>query len=267
MNSAVNNNNTTTTPSEEDDANLSKFRRRNNILILVFATFSISLTLTISALIFNLVRHVDSESGHLTRLNPAVRAFYEAAICNTPSCREAFNPIINNITRTRSIITDPNQIFILSLQAAAEQLQNITITTDKNCSDSLRFGSDQIRYVLATVRGDPFVEKRSFGQRVAIVEGIGLAEDDLNPCVDYLLDDVESTAVREVRAKVLRVMVYLSSSREFAGRFYEEMHQRYRDVAVVDWRNMVSDHMFIICICGLQLLFIFFLYWTLFRFG
>ncbi|KAL9155908.1 hypothetical protein ABFS82_09G037400 [Erythranthe guttata] len=47
-------------------------------------------------------------------------------------------------------------------------------------------------------------------------------------------------------------------------KFVREFHS---DVAGDNWRNMISDNMFIKSMCGLQLVFIFFLYWTLFRFG
>ncbi|KAL9155907.1 hypothetical protein ABFS82_09G037300 [Erythranthe guttata] len=256
---------------ENHHEKLSKFRARNKTIILVSTAFFITLTLIITALIFHLVRNIRSQQSdpytiHLLPVSQ-LQSFHP---CNMTSCSGT-----NYSDLPEPAVTDPNRVFILSLQAAAVQLQNITssLTTTttsssfNNCSVSLRHRSGQIREVLDTMRVDPFVGRLSMEQRFEIMKRISVAKENLMSCVRGM-GEMESTAeIEEVRAEVLRVIVYLRSSGENLVRYRKFVREFHSDVAGDYWRNMISDNMFIISMCGLQLVFIFFLYWTLFRFG
>ncbi|KAI3454650.1 hypothetical protein Pfo_011313 [Paulownia fortunei] len=225
----------------EEDVTLSTFRKRNKILILIFISFIISLTLIIGALITYLVREDGSLSDQSVPLNPAV--FYSDD-CNTPSCLKIFNTIIS----TKSI-TDPNKIFTLSLQTAAKDLENLvssilstsgsisdgnkTVIAFKTCSGSLSVALSQIGDVLAIMRGNPFVETQSDEQRGEMMNRIMAADENLKSCLDDL-GKVESTAVSEVREKVLQVKVYVSSSGDFLFGYDEVWDKFWSDIAA-DW--------------------------------
>lgn len=91
------------------------------------------------------------------------------------------------------------------------------------------------------------------------------AEEDLEACVDDLMKVQESMAASEVIEKVLGVKVHLSSSGDFLSGGYNVSHSFWSDIAE-NWSSVISNNIFIIFICCIQLLFIFFLFWTLCRY-
>ncbi|GFP99367.1 hypothetical protein PHJA_002080800 [Phtheirospermum japonicum] len=190
----------------QQDANLYTFHKRNKILILISLFLILSLTVVLGVLITHVV-HNNPPS-----VNPAVKAF----CLDTPSCLKAFNPIISVKSRI-----GPSQIFTLSLQTAAKQLENVindktAMIGFENCSSSLRVGLGRIRDALATMRVDPFVEMQSNEQRAEMMNKIDAVEENLNSCLDDLGSRAESTAViSEVTAKVQEVMVYVNRSGDF----------------------------------------------------
>ncbi|KAL2244254.1 UNVERIFIED_CONTAM: hypothetical protein Sindi_0543400 [Sesamum indicum] len=257
----------------EEGVALSTFRRRNKILILAFLLFSVSLTVVIAVLIVYLVRNESSRSGKSTLFNPALQAFCFVSY-NRPSCIKTFNPIISGKS-----ISDPNQIFILSLQHAIKELENViplvqsnttqiregndqTVAAFKNCSTSLPDALSQIRDTLGKMRANPFVEAQSDEQRAEMMSRITTVEENLGSCIEDLAT-VEATDVREVRAKVFDVKAYVNSGGDFVLGF-DEVLQMLWSYKVGD-RGLVLESLFDISMCGLQLIFVFFLFLALFR--
>ncbi|KAL1566293.1 hypothetical protein AAHA92_01921 [Salvia divinorum] len=187
--------------SHEEDANIISFRRRNKILILSLLFLIILLTLTLSALIIRLVRPNYSSSHDQPHVNQALRAF----CFDVPACFSAVRPLISH-----KLVTDPNQIFGLSLQAAADDLQRlIGSSAFNNCSESLRHGLDQIRRPLAAIEADPFVQTRTDEQRAEMAKRIAAAEEDVDTCLDDL------GKIGAAAAELVRVKVYLSGAGDF----------------------------------------------------
>ncbi|KAL8042230.1 hypothetical protein ABFX02_09G036900 [Erythranthe guttata] len=246
------NNNTTNLLEKQDDEILSKIRQRKKNITTFFITFFISITLIISALIFYLVHDISSK---YSPINPVVQ---------TP------NPDNKK--------PDPNQAFILSLQTSAQQLENITSFISinaadtvpsaafKNCSNSLRHGAGRIRNALTTIRVNPLLETPSYSeQRFEMTGSIYAAEEDLETCVgDLGKVEMEPTAVIELRMKVLEVLVHLRSRGDFLvySDEYKVTHSLWSDIAYE-----ISNYLFVVCVCCLQLMFIFFLFWTICRFN
>ncbi|KAL0416511.1 UNVERIFIED_CONTAM: hypothetical protein Slati_3483000 [Sesamum latifolium] len=210
---------------EEADAALSSFRRRNKILILVFLLFSVCITVVIAVLIIYLVRNKSSMSGKSNLFNPALQAFCFVAY-NRASCINTFNPIISGKS-----VSDPNQIFTLSLQHAIKELENViplvqsntvrirdgndqTVAAFKNCSTSLLDALSRIRDAVGRMRANPFVEAQSDEERAEMVSRITAVEENLGSCIEDLAT-VEATDVREVRAKVFDVKAYVNSGGDF----------------------------------------------------
>ncbi|EYU35852.1 hypothetical protein ABFS82_09G037000 [Erythranthe guttata] len=245
------NNNTTNLLEKQDHEILSKILQRKNITTF-FITFFISITLIISSLIFYLVHDISSK---YSPINPVLQ---------TP------NPDNK---------PDPNQAFILSLQTSAQQLENITSFISingaddmvpsaafKNCSNSLRHGSGRIRNALTTIRVNPLLETPSYSeQRFEMAGSIYAAEEDLETCVgDLGKVEMESTAVIELRMKVLDALVHLRSRGDFLvySDEYKVTHSLWSDIA-----DEISNYLFVVLVCCLQLMFIFFLFWTICRFN
>ncbi|KAG8379163.1 hypothetical protein BUALT_Bualt07G0059600 [Buddleja alternifolia] len=269
-------NNRHKTMQAEEDATLSKFRRRNKILIIIFLSFFISLILIISALIIHLM-HVDddddqsspqSDDDHIIiPHNPAIQAYYSSA-CYTHLCRRTLNSIF-----TTNSISDPNQIFTLSLQTASKHLRNLTSLissnsvekadiTFKKCSNFLGHAMSRINDTLAIMRVNPFVGWQSDEQRSEMMNWIMAVEENLESCIDDLRDQVESTAVSEVRGKVSEVQVYVSSSGAFLLGYAEIMQEFWSTSFGGGWG---MDFKFAFGLYGLQLVFIVSLFWSLFR--
>ncbi|KAL0286054.1 UNVERIFIED_CONTAM: hypothetical protein Sangu_2751500 [Sesamum angustifolium] len=257
----------------EEDVALSTFRRRNKILILVFLLFSVCITVVIAVIIIYLARNGSSMSGKPTLLNPALQAFCFVA-SDRPSCIKTFNPII----RGKSV-SDPNQILTLSLQQAIKELENVipvvqsntvrirdgndqTVAAFKNCSTSLLDALSQTRDALGKMRANPFVEAQSDEQRAEMVSQITAVEESLGSCIE-VLETVEATDVSEVRAKVFDAKAYVNSGGDFLLRF-DEVLQMVWSYSVTD-RGLILENLFSICMCGLQLIFVFFLFLALFR--
>ncbi|KAL7139215.1 hypothetical protein ABFS83_09G035900 [Erythranthe nasuta] len=245
------NNITTNLLEKQDHEILSKIRQRKKNITTFFITFFISITLIISSLIFYLVHDISSK---YSSINPVVQ---------TPDPDNK---------------PDPNQAFILSLQTSAQQLENITSFISisaadtvpsaafKNCSNSLRHGSGRIRNALTTIRVNPLLETPSFSEeRFEMAGSIYAVEEDLEACVgDLGKVEMESTAVIELRMKVLEVLVHLRSRGDFLvySDEYKVTHSLWRDIA-----DEISNYLFVVCVCCLQLMFIFFLFWTICRFN
>ncbi|KAH6767777.1 hypothetical protein C2S52_018760 [Perilla frutescens var. hirtella] len=236
---------------EDEDANISTFRRRNKIIAAVFILLIISLTLLIAALIIQLRRSHKASSSHKSVGFPPILDF--CSFSSAPTCLATLNPII-----THKLITDPNQIFTLSLQTAAKHIQHLINTSLSNapnssfnsCSNSLRGGLGRIRESLATVRVDPFVESLSNEQRVAMKNRIVAAEEDVESCLDYL-------AAGEMTAKLVDVQVCLISAVDFL-----DGYTRMRPKEIDLYLSIIAENL---CVWGLQLLFIFCLFCSLFR--
>ncbi|KAL3640595.1 hypothetical protein CASFOL_015563 [Castilleja foliolosa] len=248
------NDNTLKTTLVQQDPNFSTFRRRNKILILISLFLILTLTVILGALITHVVH--TNPRFHDPPVNPAVKALCDAA-ADTPSCLKAFNPIIS----VKSRPADPSQILTLSLQTAAKKLENvINVTTGtnnlKNCSSSLRVGLGMIRERL---RVDPFVEMKSEERRAEMMNK-SIVVKILKSCLDDLRRVEPTAVISEVKAKVQQVMVYVNSS----GGFLDPLVLRriYYDSYVVH-TGMIGPEMCVLF--GLQLLFMFFLFFSLFR--
>lgn len=234
----------------EEDETLAAFRKKYKKQILIFKVFFISLTLIIGALIIYLVQDNTSESDQSIPLNPVV---------------QTSNPIIG----TKS------QIFTVSLRTAAEELDDVTslilsisdTNTEfalKNCWKSLRHGSGQIRYALEAMGVNPFSETLSNEEKVEMLYRIFVAEENINSCLDDL-EKVESTAAIEVRTKVLQAKVYLSGRGDFLMDYYDDVWHKFWSTITAAW-GMVFANLFIVCLFGLQFLFMFYLFWTISKF-
>lgn len=245
--------------NEDEAANLSIFRRRNKIIAVVFILLVISLTLFIGALIVQLLRiHNAPSSNNSVGINIPPIVDY-CFFSNAPTCSATLNPIIIN-----KFITDPNQILAVSLQTVAICIQRVinTSSTDasnfasNNCSNSLRDGLGRIRESLATIRVNPFVESLGKEERAEMKNQIVAAEEDVESC----LDDEPP----EMTAKLVDVQVHLISAADFVDG-YAKMGRIHIVESIVFDRSIVSENMFGICMCGLQLLFIVGLFCSLFR--
>lgn len=131
------------------------------MLILCLVFLMISLTVTLTALITYLLR-IDNHPPRNPTLNRALEAFCFVN-SDPPACLRTLNPQI-----TRKFVSNPNKIFTLSLQSAAEGVQNsidsFTVTDELgfgNCSDLLQHGLGQLRDPIDAMRADPFVESKS----------------------------------------------------------------------------------------------------------
>ncbi|KAH6807667.1 hypothetical protein C2S51_028775 [Perilla frutescens var. frutescens] len=160
---SVRNNNLKTHLIEEDPISLA-FRRRNNTIIFILLCIIITGALVLATTFFYVMHNISHSDQPL--MSPAVRAYYSVA-ANTPSCLDVFMEMVSIKSDA-----DPNQIFALSLQAAAQDL-DITLASFvlpnsdtepayNNCSSSL----DQIRHALQALRVNPAVETMSGVERV-----------------------------------------------------------------------------------------------------
>lgn len=245
----------------DEDPNSLAFRRRNNAVIFIFLCFITTLALVLASSFFYIL-HGISDSNQLPPFSPAVKAYYSVA-SNIPSCLDMFMEIV-------SIKPDaePDLIFDLTLHSAAKDLD---ITLDelvlpnsdtepayKNCSVPLRDGSGQIWRTLEALRVNPSVETMGGEERSEMVKWLVAAEENLNACLVDLWKG-ESTAVIDVRGKVLRVKAYLRSGEEFLER-YDVVMRRFRGEIVAGrdhWRRKeVLKNLGILCLSGLYLCFL-----------
>ncbi|KAK4437080.1 hypothetical protein Salat_0041900 [Sesamum alatum] len=254
----------------DENVALLTFRRLKKILIVSFLVFFVCLTVAITVLIIYLVRTQDStsEDHKPTLLNPALQAFCFVA-SNTSSCIKMFDPIVS-----AKSVSDPNQIFTLSLQKAVKELKNIipllpsntipsrdgkeTVTKFKNCSISLRNVLSQIRDTLRKMRANPFVEAQSDEQRAEMVYWITAAEENLDSCIHDLATDESG-----VRAAVLGVKAYVNGGRDFLLRFADVLQMFWIDNGSADWGIINLENLFGICVGGLELFFVVFMFYTL----
>lgn len=249
----------------EESAALSTFHKRNKILTLICLLFIVCLTVVIAALIIYLVRYENSTS--------ALESFCFVAF-NISSCIKTFDPIIS----TKSV-SDPNQIFTLSLEEAVKELENVisllqsntapirdgneTVAKFKNCSTSLADSLTQIRDALGKMRASPLVEAQSEGQWAEMMNEIRAAEENLRSCIDDLTTVEETPDVSEVRAKVVGVKAYVNGGGDFLLGFAEVLQMFGSDNGSVDWGTINLENLFGICVGGLELCFLFFMFWSL----
>ncbi|KAI3463991.1 hypothetical protein Pfo_020654 [Paulownia fortunei] len=195
---------------------LSSVRRRNKILILVFFSLIILLALLIGGIIISLVRKNNSQSQSLNP-NPAIREFCSPSYSQF-SCINSLSSTIKTQSNT-----NPNQIFVLSLETYRKELSNIISMASnqtgpepdfRNCSSSLGHAMDQLNNILGIMRVNPDVETQTYEQRGDMTAWINFAAEDLASCAGDL-GKVESTAVDGVRAKVLEVEALVGYSKEF----------------------------------------------------
>lgn len=251
----------------EEDPNSMAFRRRNNAIIFVFLCFIIILALVLASSFFY-IQHGISDSIP-PPLSPAVKAYYSVA-SNVPSCLDMFMEIVSIKSDA-----DPNLIFDLTLHTAARDLD---ITLDElvlpnsdtepaynNCSGSLRDGSRQIWRALEALRLNPTMGGE---ERSEMVKWLVAAEGDLNACLVDLWRG-ESTAVIDVRGKVLRVKAYVRSGKEFLAR-YDVVLRRFRGEFVAGpdhWRRKeVLKNLGILCLSGIYFCFLLCILRTICRF-
>ncbi|PIN14421.1 hypothetical protein CDL12_12956 [Handroanthus impetiginosus] len=252
--------------NDEDVITLLAFRKRNKIIILFFFLLIISITLILGTLISYLI-HNDTLQVSQPQINPAVEAFCYVSY-NTSSCIRTTNYIIN----TKSVSDDPNQIFTLSLQTAAKELQNVIsflltfgsvepdVIAFENCSRSLHDAMGEIRDILGLMRVNPFVEEQSDEQRVEMMNEVSGAGENIGSCLDYLDKVNGSTATI---AKLLQAKEYVNISEDFLIEYAEVLQMFWSDNGD---RGLNFEIMFGICMGGiLQLLFMFFLFWSLCR--
>ncbi|KAL0286058.1 UNVERIFIED_CONTAM: hypothetical protein Sangu_2751900 [Sesamum angustifolium] len=203
-----------------------------------------------------------------TLLNPALQAFCFTA-SNTSSCIKTFDPIVS-----AKSVSDPNQIFTLSLQKAVKELEKVipllplnnvpirdgkeTAAAFKNCSTQLHDALRQIRDTLGKMRANPFVEAQSDEQRADMMYWITVAEENLQSCIDDLATDGN-----EVRATVLGVKAYVNGGRDFLLRFADVLQMFWIDNGSADWGIINLENLFGICVGGLELFFVFFMFYTL----
>ncbi|XP_057808872.1 uncharacterized protein LOC131023348 [Salvia miltiorrhiza] len=229
----------------EEDANISAFRRINKVLILSLVFLIILLTLTLAALIVYLVRLDNNDS-------PSPARAYCYVNSDAPACSSIVNLIISG-----KFVSDPNQIFALSLQAAAEDLQRLiasSLIEFNNCSSSLRDALDQIRDPLAAMRVDPFVEFKSDEQRGEMMNRIAAAAEDVETCLDKIGGGEE----------LGKVKAYLNGAGDFLIGYAEALQMLETD----KWARVYNNHeirQFSICMCVSQLTFIIALFCSHFR--
>lgn len=224
----------------------------------------ISLTLTLTALIVYLVR-IDDPPPHDPTFNRALDAFCSVN-SDPPSCFGALIPKIAGKS-----VSDPNQIFAISLQSAAEDLQvSIDLLTLSgklmlsNCSDLLRDGLGQIRDPIAAMRVDPFVESKSDEQRGEMMSRIVAAEGDLEECLADLagIGDGIGEALVEAKAHLNGAGDFLIGYAEALQSFEADRgsHSRWWWVIYLDVPGIG-----VVGMCGSQLLFMICLFCCLFR--
>ncbi|CAA0826828.1 Unknown protein [Striga hermonthica] len=273
------------TPNPQKNAiTFTKLRKRNKITIIVLTSFLITLTLITGALMTYLSHSNTWPSENSVPFNNLV-LFYSGP-CRAQPCWRVHNTIIN----TRSIF-EPDRVFNLVLQKSVQDLEdiislinggpsiqmradsqhmNVSDDGDKNrtalqnCVDSLRNGSGQIGSVFQI---SPFLGMQSGEQRGETIKRIMAAEENLEACARGLENDVDEWTARiGLREKVLRVKVHLRSSREnFFTDEYDDVWVKFWNDFVAKWRMTYGDA-FLVFVGGIQLLFMFFLVWTLFKF-
>ncbi|KAG6412267.1 hypothetical protein SASPL_124941 [Salvia splendens] len=182
------------------------------------------------------LRHNYSSPHDQPRINQAMSAFCYAN-SDAPACFRAVQPLIRH-----KLVSDPNQIFGLSLQAAADDLQRlIGSIAFSNCSESLRDALDQIRRPLAAIEADPFVQTRTDEQRAEMMKRIAAAEEDVDTC----LDDLGKIGAA---AELVKVKVYLNG----AGDFLIDYARAVRRLLILEaynddrWRTIImNDYVFL----------------------
>lgn len=241
----------------EEDPNSLALRRRNNAIIFVFLCFIIILALVLASSFFYILHGISDSTP--PPLSPAVKAYYSVA-SNVPSCLDMFMEIVSIKSDA-----DPNLIFDLTLHAAARDLditlnESVLPNSDtepayNNCSGSLRDGSGQIWRALEALRVNPTMGGE---ERSEMVKWLVAAEGDLNACLVDLWKG-ESTAVIDVRGKVLRVKAYVRSGKEFLAR-YDVVMRRFRGEIVAGpdhWRRKeVLKNLVILCLSGMYFCFL-----------
>lgn len=232
----------------DEDANISLFRRRNKLIIIVFLFLIISSALIIAALIVEILR-IHSASHAQIEISP-IRTFCSVSDSQN-ACLYAFNRILNN-----KLIIDPDQILTISLSTSVSQIQNFINSSDSACSDSLSHAQGQLGGALAVMRVYPFVSSLSHDQREEIGEQIIAAGEDVKACIDQLA--AGGVAAPE---KLVQVEVYLNGCRDFLFRHAVVLGTIFE----TSERSLIYDHLFEIVMCGLQVVFMFGMFFALFR--
>lgn len=232
----------------KEEVNLEAYRRRYSNLVLAFKLFFISLTIITVVLITYLVQ---SEA-------------LDESIHNNPPSLQIDNPIA----------TTESEIFNLSLQRAAQELEfaaslilNYSASSEakselafSRCREWLPIGSGQLR---EAIRVNPFPERPSNQQRVEMANLIVAAEERINSCLRDLAATESSAAVDEVWTAVGGAAAYLGERGDFLMRYRDKM-----------WRNLMETagaafqfDLTVVCLFGLQMFFIFFLFWKIIKSG
>ncbi|KZV39871.1 hypothetical protein F511_18675 [Dorcoceras hygrometricum] len=220
----------------QEDATLLAFRRRRKKLIVIFSTFLIFVALTIAALITFLILDSGLETfGRTAAVDPSLQAFCSFAD-STSSCLASVEPILYT-----KQVTNPNQIFTLSLETAAEELE-ILISNSTDQSSPGGCSSTSLREALNRINGTMSLEDGL--HRYELMNRIEAAEEDLKVCTAAAdqSEKVKSTAAGGLE----RARMFLGYSREFLS--------GYDDVWVASgapW-YLVEENVFAIVILGSQ---------------
>ncbi|GER49979.1 peptide chain release factor 3 [Striga asiatica] len=276
--------NTKSCNPQKNAITFTKLQKRNKITIIVLTSFLITLTLITGALMTYLSHSNTWLSENSAPFNSPM-LFYTGP-CRAQPCWRVQNTIINT-----KYIFEPDRVFNLVLQKLSQDLEdiislinggpsvqmrgeshhmNVSDDGDKNqtalqnCVDSLRNGSGQIGSVFQI---SPFLGMQNGEQRGQTIKRIMAAEENLDACARSLENDVhEWTAAIRLKEKVLRVKLHLRSSREnFFTDEYDDVWIKFWNDFVAKWR-MTYGGAFLLCVGGMQLLFMFFLVWTRFKF-
>lgn len=232
-----------------EEVNLEAYRRRYNKLVLAFTLFFIFLAVITVALITYLVQ---SES------------FEESIHRNPPSIDQIDTPIVDT----------ESEVFNLSLQKAAQELElaaslilNSSALTEakselalNHCREWLQIGSGQLR---EAIRVNPLPGRPSNQLRVEMASLIAAAEKDINSCLSELSAADSSAAVDKVWSTVIGAAAYLDDRGDFLMSYRDKMWRRFRETAGA----AVEFNLVVVCLFGMQMFFIFFLFWKIIKSG
>ncbi|KAK6153393.1 hypothetical protein DH2020_013032 [Rehmannia glutinosa] len=236
------------------DDDVSSVRRRNKTLIIIFFSLIFLLALIIGGIIIFLVSKHNSQSQSLEE-NPAIREFCSSSY--TFSCITSLSTAIRIPSNT-----NPNQIFMLSLETSRIKLSNIILSMAsnetrpeaalRNCSGSLGHAMGQLGNILELIRVNPDLETRTYEQRGDMTAWIDAAAEDLASCVGDL-GKVESTAVDGLMGKVVEVGDLVGYGKEFVVNI-DSVNQNFRWALAQDEssRNRIVDNLAAVSFFGSQ---------------
>lgn len=140
------------------------------------------------------------------------------------------------------IAANESEAFNLSLQSAAQQLERAaSLTNSASCRQRLQIGTLNLREAIR-IWPNP-----SGKQRVQMENWIVAAEESIESCLD---GDQSDDGVRAALIGAAADLRDRGSDKMWSG--------LWKSVG-----DVILENMIVVCACGLQMLFIFFLYWTI----